>query len=385
MSRFFSYLNSATAILQEYKGEEPFASFLKKYFALNKKFGSKDRKQVAHLCYCFFRLGKMLLALPVSQRIIAGLFICSTEPNQILEALNPHLNQKTGLTFKEKCIVFESLITEIFPWKEELTGKIEYENLCQSMLVQPDLFIRLRSGKEAVVKQKLESVNFDYNEETSSCIRLPNSTKVDAIIEIDKEAVIQDYNSQRVFELLQKQKVSFKDGFRVWDCCAASGGKSILVNDLFPKIELTVSDVRTSILHNLQKRFSIAGIKNYKSFVADLSKEAAQIKPGFDLIICDAPCSGSGTWSRTPEQLYYFQKEKINYYSELQKKIAINAINSLQKGGYFLYITCSVFEKENEGVVEFLLQQTDLQLQGMEYYEGYDIKADTLFAALLRL
>jgi 16S rRNA (cytosine967-C5)-methyltransferase len=385
MSRFFSYLNSATAIFQEYNGEDPFASFLKKYFALNKKFGSKDRKYVAHLCYCFFRLGKMLLALPVSQRIIAGLFICSTEPNQILEALNPHLNQKTGLTFKEKCVVFESLITEIFPWKEELTGKIEYENLCQSMLVQPDLFIRVRPGKEAVVKQKLETVNFDYKVETSSCTRLPNSTKVDAIIEIDKDAVIQDYNSQRVFELLQKQKVSFKDGFRVWDCCAASGGKSILVNDLFPKIELTVSDVRTSILHNLQKRFSIAGIKNYKSFVADLSREAAQIKPGFDLLICDSPCSGSGTWSRTPEQLYYFQREKINYYSELQKKITINAIKSLQKGGYFLYITCSVFEKENEGAVEFLLQQTDLQLQGMDYYKGYNIKADTLFAALFRL
>ena len=385
MSRFFSYLNSAKEILQLYKGEEPFASFLKKYFALNKKFGSKDRKQVAHLCYCYFRMGKMLPALPITERITAGLFLCSNEPNQILEALNPALNDKTRLDSKQKCVILESLITEIFPWKEELTNKVDYEIFCQSILIQPDLFICLRPRKENLVNQKLKAANFDFKEETFSCIRLPNATKVDEIIDIDKDAVIQDYNSQSVFELLQQQEVFFKEGFAVWDCCAASGGKSIMANDIFPKIELTVSDVRTSILHNLQKRFLMAGIKNYKSFVADLSKETAQINPGFDLIICDAPCSGSGTWSRTPEQLYYFEKEKINYYSELQKKIAINASKSLKNGGYFLYITCSVFKKENEDVASALVENSELQLIGMEYYKGYDKKADTLFAALFQL
>ncbi len=77
VSRYHSYLNSATAILKQYGGDEPFASFLRKHFAANKKYGSKDRKQISHLCYCFFRLGKMAMDLPTSERILLGLFLCS--------------------------------------------------------------------------------------------------------------------------------------------------------------------------------------------------------------------------------------------------------------------------------------------------------------------
>ena len=103
----------------------------------------------------------------------------------------------------------------------------------------------------------------------------------------------------------------------------------------------------------------------------------------FDLVICDAPCSGSGTWNRTPEQLFFFKKEKIDQYARLQKQIVSNASKALKKNGYFLYITCSVFEKENEAVVDFIENNLPLQLKSMEYLKGYDKKADTMFAALL--
>jgi len=54
----------------------------------------------------------------------------------------------------------------------------------------------------------------------------------------------------------------------------------------------------------------------------------------------------------------------------------------LQTNGYFLYITCSVFESENEQAVKHLTEKHKLQLLEMKYYKGYDQKADTLFAAL---
>jgi 16S rRNA (cytosine967-C5)-methyltransferase len=148
-------------------------------------------------------------------------------------------------------------------------------------------------------------------------------------------------------------------------------------------VDLTVSDIRSSIIHNLKQRFKEAGIKNYHSFVGDLTNSKFQIPNSkFDLIICDAPCSGSGTWSRTPEQLYFFKKEKINYYAELQKKIIINTIPHLIKNGFFLYITCSVFKKENEEVVEFIRNNFQLQLIRQEIFIGYDKKADTMFGVL---
>jgi 16S rRNA (cytosine967-C5)-methyltransferase len=144
-----------------------------------------------------------------------------------------------------------------------------------------------------------------------------------------------------------------------------------------------VSDLRESILANLKKRFHKAGIRNYQSFVADLSTNLKFQISNFDLIICDAPCTGSGTWSRTPEQLYYFKKEKIDHYSNLQKSILENVVPLIRKRGHLLYITCSVFKKENEDVVEYLQKEFNLKVEKMELLKGYDKKADTLFAALL--
>jgi 16S rRNA (cytosine967-C5)-methyltransferase len=102
----------------------------------------------------------------------------------------------------------------------------------------------------------------------------------------------------------------------------------------------------------------------------------------FDIIIADLPCSGSGTWARTPEQMYFFKQEKIEYYSSLQKRIVSNLYPYLEKGGLLVYITCSVFKNENEEVVDFILENFDnLRMAKMEILKGYHLKADTMFAA----
>lgn len=156
-----------------------------------------------------------------------------------------------------------------------------------------------------------------------------------------------------------------------------------MLYDLFPDINLTVSDKRENILVNLKKRFAKADITNYEGFIADLSVPLIQNKRNkYNLIIADVPCSGSGTWSRTPEQLYFFRESKIEEYSNLQKKIVSNVIPFLQPGGFLLYITCSVFKKENEEVVAFIKENHQLELRHTELFAGYDQKADTLFAAL---
>jgi 16S rRNA (cytosine967-C5)-methyltransferase len=158
-----------------------------------------------------------------------------------------------------------------------------------------------------------------------------------------------------------------------------------MAKDVLGEIDLTVSDVRESILINLKKRFQEAGIKNYKSFVADLSISSFITHHSlFDVIIADVPCSGSGTWGRTPEQLSFFQSSSIDTYSSLQKKIISNTVEQLKPNGYFLYITCSVFKKENEDNVAWMQEELKLQLVKQEVIKGYAVKADTMFAALLK-
>ena len=385
MSIAQSHLNSAVAIIEQYKGEEPFAAFLRKYFSQHKKYGSKDRKQVAHLCYCYFRLGKALINMPTSQRIVTALFLCSNIPDPLLDTLKPAWGEKVLLPVEEKLAIIEGkeIISNIFPWNEQLSAGMDHLQFCKSLLIQPDLFLRTRPEKEEQVQLKLQQAGIIFSRPNESCIVLDNGTKIDELIHLDKEAVVQDYNSQKVGEFLRL--LPLKNKRKVWDCCAASGGKSIMAADFLGDIQLTVSDIRESILINLKKRFAAAGIKNYRSFVADLSVAGLpESDEKFDLVIADVPCSGSGTWSRTPEQLFYFKNEMIEKYALLQKQIMSNVFQHVKPGGYILYITCSVFKAENEGIINWLLERNQFNLVKMELLPGYFFRADTMFAALLQ-
>jgi len=388
VSRYHSYINSAKTILELYKGDEPFASFIKKQFAVNKKFGSKDRKMITHICFCYFRLGKSLEQLPIDERMLTALFLCSSSTNEVLKHLKPEWNEKVELDLDEKVKLIDASFEyeEIFPFVEELSDGVERELFCLNHLTQPDLFLRIRPGMKEAVLSKLKAAAIAYELKGDHCISLPNSTKIDEVLLLNKEVVVQDYSSQRVGDLILNLKSEIQSRkLNIWDCCAASGGKSIMAKDLLGDIDLTVSDVRESILLNLKKRFAEAGISGYKNFVADLSTADYRLPAtGYQLIIADLPCSGSGTWGRTPEYLRFFNKEQIVEYSALQKKIASNVITQLQPSGYLLYITCSVYKKENEDVVNFLNQNYNLEIIEMKLLKGFEQKADTMFAALLK-
>lgn len=383
-----AYLNTAQEILKEYEGREPFHIFLKKFFSINKKFGCRDRKQITHLCYCFFRLGKALKEIPVSEKLILGLFLCDAKKNILLQKLDAHRNGEVESDLDGKMAMvkreFNFQQKDIFPFSDHVSDAIELNYFIRSLLIQPLLFLRIRPGNEKQVKQKLLKGGILFELINDDSLALQPATKLDEVLEINKEAVVQDINSQHILGLLM-QHIGNKQIKTAWDCCAASGGKSILLKDNFPEVQLTVSDIRESILVNLKKRFYQAGIKNYKKLVADIATSPLKSEEKFDLVICDAPCTGSGTWSRTPEQLHFFYEKKIEEYASLQKEIVTNAVKSCKKGGLFLYITCSVFKKENEEVVAFLQNDLALHLISLEYVKGYQEKADTLFAALFTL
>lgn len=384
--KYYSHLNTAVSILEMYKGQEPFTHFLRTFFSQRRKYGSRDRKQIAQLCYSFFRLGKAGQGLLPEDRILTAYFLCSANSDELLQFLKPAWYEFSSMKPENKLLALHTPfgITDIFPWKEELSEGIDHLAFGQSFLIQPNLFLRIRPGKEKAVLLKLSGAAIPFHQPMVNCIELQNTTNIEELLDTNKEVVIQDYSSQSVGQLMNKLK-ELPAPVSVWDCCAASGGKSILALDTLGEIELTVSDIRESILSNLKKRFSEAGITNYKSFVANLQSKFTTPKSKFDLVIADVPCTGSGTWSRTPEQLYYFSSDMIKEYAAKQEKITSSVIPFIKPGGYLLYITCSVFRQENEDRVNDLLSRFPLQLIEMQVFKGYDKKADSLFAALLQL
>ena len=383
MSRYYSYLNTTKEIVSNYKGDVPLSTWLKQFFATRKQMGSRDRREVSSLVYQYYRLGWSIDA-SFEDAISIAIFLCRTEPNELLKLLKPELNEKISLSITEKLELIEGFnLLNLFPFVDEIANEIDKKAFNLSHLIQPDLFIRIRPNQHNQVKQKFTANEIDFTEVDENCLSINNSISIDNILNIDREAVIQDYASQRVATFLQPL-TDYRKELKLWDCCAASGGKSIMAVDVLGKINLTVSDVRQSIIHNLKKRFEKAGISKYNAFVGDISKPIEQLKGAtFDLIICDAPCSGSGTWGRTPENLIHFKKEAINQFGSLQKKIVSNTIPHLRLNGYFLYITCSVYKEENEGVVSFIQNKfPQLKLKSKGLISGYENKADTMFAAL---
>jgi len=390
--RFQSHFNTAIRIIQLYDGTIPLTHFLKKYFSENKKHGSKDRKFITQACYNFYRLGFALKAISTEERLKIAIFLCNTNAGEWAILYDDDWLERWNEQLRKKIYFIQSLynfsVDDIFPFTDEVSSDLNKDDFNLSHLIQPDVFLRIRNNQHEKVFSALHHHHIVFDKINEDCIAIENATKIDGIIEIDKDAVIQDYSSQRrkeFLEIIKSEIGNRKSQIDVWDCCAGSGGKSILAHDVLQNINLTATDIRPSIIHNLKERFNKAGIKNYKAFVADVSNPKSEIRnPKFETIICDVPCTGSGTWSRAPEQLYFFQPQKIKEYQALQKKIVANAISYLKRESYFLYITCSVFKAENEDVIKFIQNNFQLTLIKSELLTGYNKKANTMFAALFK-
>jgi 16S rRNA (cytosine967-C5)-methyltransferase len=387
--RIDNLLRYAVRILTAYSGEVTLHSFLKNFFRENAQMGSRDRKQVSEMVYCFFRLGHALKNISLDERILAGLFLCNNQKEQILEWLRPEWHEQVEKTLAEKLEIvrlkfpdFDEL--EIFPWKDLLSTGIDPRVFCLSFLDKPRLFIRIRPGHEQSLGAKLQLHNIDFRDADPAStlpfktLSFTAGTKLDDLIILNREAVVQDLSSQRTALYLKPDN---KKEFEVWDCCTGSGGKSILITDLFPGCRLTVSDIRESILKNCLRRFKEAGIEPVRLFRADLTDQHDIPRQSFNFIVADLPCSGSGTWSRTPEALYYFKPESINEYRERQEKILLNICSRLKPGGVLVYITCSVFAGENERVSAILARSGTMQIEREELITGYRESADSMYAA----
>jgi 16S rRNA (cytosine967-C5)-methyltransferase len=368
-----------------YDGSMPLHRFLVTYYKQHKQMGSSDRRWTTRYLYSYFRLGKALKQEEQLLRLAIADFLCNHTDSLVVNHYLPQLAAHILLPVQAKLALITDAfptfeLTDVFPFDAARSQGIDETEFLQSFFIQPDLFIRVKSADHQLIFDLLVQQEVAVREITEQTMALPNGTKLEKILPEDKFYQVQDLSSQRTGELFDPKPWDYW-----WDCCAASGGKSLLLHDLEPKIQLLVTDVRENSLHNLDERFLNAGIKKYQKKVLDLQQNNEQEMHdyAFDGIILDAPCSGSGTWGRTPEMLYHFEDYKIAFFSGLQKNIATNVFKYLKPGKPLVYITCSVFKEENEDVIDYLLKNLPLKLERMETIKGYNDKADTMFIARL--
>jgi 16S rRNA (cytosine967-C5)-methyltransferase len=378
-------LKTFQRLLEEYPAETPLSKFLPGFYRQNKQMGSTDRKVASRLIYNYFRLGAALPDVPSEDRLIVAEFLCNSQVNSFIQHFKPEWALCIGFTLDEKLALVKTAykdfkLTDVFPWADQISAGIDKEAFLKSFFVQPDLFIHVHNGYDHLVKAELNKAEVAFKDEGNGCFALPNGTRLETIFPTQHWFEVQDYSSQQTANYFKPNKWD-----QWWDACAASGGKSLLLHEMEPNIKLVVSDIRESILANLDERFQQAGLRKYQKKLLDLTQNPDQEMHdyAFDGIILDAPCSGSGTWGRTPEMIAQFHPSKIEFFQRLQKSIASNVAKFIKSGKPIIYITCSAFKGENEDVVNFLVKELGLKLEEQTVLTGYSNKADTMFVARL--
>lgn len=143
---------------------------------------------------------------------------------------------------------------------------------------------------------------------------------------------------------------------RIWDTCAAPGGKTLVLAHRHPAAEILATDISPRRLAAMRRRFEEAGAAKITVEQADATAPppAAQ---NFDLILCDVPCSGTGTLARNPEIRHRLEPAEISRHAQRQQKILAAALSRLAPGGRLLYSTCSLEPEECEQVVAAALSK----------------------------
>lgn len=392
MKYALAHLRTCQTILASYSGQEPLAVYLKKYFAADKKYGSKDRRNISALCYHYYRLGFLLQDWAPEQRIAAAHWLCNPAFPEAMAPLLPTPLLQAEPTWQGTDRLqwllqsFDASLADHTPWLHLISPAIARDSYVQSFLQQPGFFIRIRPGYEATVKTKLEQERIEAQWQDNYCVRLPQGTTLEPWLSINKEVVVQDASSQACGHLIAST-IPHMEG-TLWDACAASGGKTMLMHDVYGgRLQYFVSDIRPAILHNLEQRLRQAGISRFHPFIADLSKSGGTRLPfkEVDVLLTDVPCTGSGTWARTPEQHHFFSEAQLAAYTQRQWAIVHNTIPFLKKDGYHIYITCSVLHAENEAITERTLQAfPELELLHAQMMDGTAGQADSMYIAIFK-
>ena len=157
----------------------------------------------------------------------------------------------------------------------------------------------------------------------------------------------QDEGSQLVAELVPRGKT-------ILDCCAAPGGKTLILAERNPGARIVACESSPQRLARLQERLEILG-DHVECRLADVAALEEQAK--FDAVLADVPCSGTGTLGRNPEIRHRLALEELPRQASRQRAILHAALRAARPGGFVIYSTCSLEPEENEEVVARVLAE----------------------------
>ncbi|MEI9933855.1 MAG: RsmB/NOP family class I SAM-dependent RNA methyltransferase [Ferruginibacter sp.] len=178
--------------------------------------------------------------------------------------------------------------------------------------------------------------------------------------------------SSMFLEEVLKQTVDLSQPLKVLDLCAAPGGKSTLIQSLISDESVLISnDVIKSRANILAENLTKWGATNVIVTNND-PKDFQRLENYFDVIVVDAPCSGSGLFRKDPEAITEWSEQNVALCSQRQQRILADVLPSLKENGILVYSTCSYSKTEDEDICDWMeneLSMVNCQLT-IENYIG---------------
>lgn len=186
-------------------------------------------------------------------------------------------------------------------------------------------------------------------------LRLPTDFALDRHpLFLDGKVEVQDYGSQLIVAACDAQP-----GQIVLDLCAGAGGKTLaLAAAMQGEGRLIATDTNRNRLDQLRPRALRAGAKFIETHLLNPGREQemlGSLRERCDIILIDAPCSGSGTWRRSPETRWRLNPERLKRVVETQARLLHLGAEMVAPGGKLVYAVCSVLEAEGRGQVDAFL------------------------------
>lgn len=339
-------------ISEIFKDKIPADSIINAYVRERKYIGSKDRRFITETVWKIIRNRRKLV-------FDAG----SNEPRRVLltylqdEDFDLLCGGEYGLAplSKEEKEWLKRRNEEVYPAAVEaecpdwLFDKVKDIHLLKALNEPASADLRLNKGSRARVIEQLQGEGLYFVPTPYSPIGIRSAERVNLNNCVAyKEGVIevQDEASQLAAIL-----ADVRPEHKIIDYCCGAGGKSLTMAFLMNRQgKIQIHDINRSRLEAVKERTVRLDVKNLEIIDEVGDRD-------YDRFVVDAPCSGTGTWRRSPDAKYRLTPETLKELNKTQAELLEKAFNHIRRGGRVVYITCSILRDENEDIIEAFLSR----------------------------
>ena len=350
-AKYQAVLEILQKVLQD---QYPADNIIKEYMRNRKYIGSKDRKFITNTVWDIIRHRSRLEfdCGCCEARMLLLTYLKNEDFDIIADGSEYGLSPLT----KDEKNKLQNLNQEVYPeYIEKECPKWLYEKINDSALVQAlnttasaDIRVNMASREDIKNKLQKEGLFFSFTPYSPYGLRSEERINLQNCIAYQNgEIEVQDEASQ-----LGAILCDVRADMKILDYCCGGGGKSLLLGAILNNSGIIFAhDKNPKRMDGLKDRAARLGIKNIKI----IDKINPQDK--YDRFIADAPCSGSGTWRRSPDAKYRLTPKQLKAIELAQKEILDIAAEHITENGRIVYMTCSVLPEENEGRIEEFLQK----------------------------